>query len=60
MEQKKEPRNKPIHLQSINHQQRWQQYIRETRDSSVTGAMKAGHQHVNNQVKNTASQHTQQ
>ena len=55
MEQKKEPRNKPIHLQSINLQQRWQEYTREMRDSSVTGAMKAGHQHVNHQVKNTAS-----
>ena len=33
MEQKREPRNKPIHLQSINLRQRRQEYIMEKRQS---------------------------
>ena len=46
MEQSREPRNKPKYLQSINFQQRRQEYTMEKRVSSATGIGKAGWLHV--------------
>ena len=44
MEQNREPRNKPTYLQSINLQQRMQEYGQKTVSSSGVG--KAGQLHV--------------
>ena len=46
MEQNREPRNKPIHLRSINLHQRGQEYKME-KVSSASGARKTGQLHVN-------------
>ena len=48
MEQDTKPRNKPIHLWSINLQKRRQEYIMGKRQvSSKNGAGKTGQLHVN-------------
>ena len=47
MEQNRQPRNKPKHLQSINLWQRRQEYTMEKRHSSESGAGKVEWLHVN-------------
>ena len=47
MEQNREPRNKPTHLQSINLRQKRQKYMMGKRISSVSGVGKVGQLHVN-------------
>lgn len=46
MEQDTEPKNKAIHLWSINIQQRSQEYTTDKRVSSASGTKKAGQSYV--------------
>ena len=46
MEESRETRNKPTHLQSINFQQKTQKYIMRKKVSSASGVGKFGQSHV--------------
>ena len=46
LEQDRKPRNKPTNLESVNLQQRRQEYTMEKRVSSISDAGKTGQPHV--------------